>query len=342
MTVDEILERYHFDRELHERLRVRVADGSLSPESNVVRGEIEPLEVVPLDSGAEREGKAAIERGEVAVAILNGGMATRFGGLVKGIVEAHGGRSFLEWKLLDAERWNAPAVVMTSFATDAATRDFVTGCSLDEPVFFAQSVSLRLNPDGSLFEEDGEPSPYSPGHGDFADSIRRTGTLDALRERGIRYVALSNVDNLGARLDPRVIGAHIASGALMTSEAVRKEPGDVGGAPVRVDGRPMVVEGLRFPPGLDHESMPVFNTNTFVFGVEALAEPWPLTWLYVEKEVDGRTAVQLETLVNELSAFVPTNYVEVPRTGPERRFLPIKEPEDLAAAQDALAEMLQS
>ena len=49
---------------------------------------------------------------------------------------------------------------------------------------------------------------------------------------------MSNVDNLGATLDPAIIGAHLeaneASGAKITAEVVAKEPGDKGGAPARV------------------------------------------------------------------------------------------------------------
>ena len=38
-----VVERYHFDESLFERLRALVADGTLSEESNYVRGRIEPL-----------------------------------------------------------------------------------------------------------------------------------------------------------------------------------------------------------------------------------------------------------------------------------------------------------
>jgi UTP--glucose-1-phosphate uridylyltransferase len=268
-------------------------------------------------------------------------MATRFGGTVKGILPAFEGRSFLEWKLLDAERAGVPLVVMNSFATDAPTRAYVADRGLAEPLHFSQSVLLRLDRDGSVFESgDGAPSPYSPGHGDFAVWLSRSGTLDELRRRGVRVLTLSNVDNLGARLDPAVLGAHLLAGRPLTLEVVRKEPGDVGGAPARVDGRPMLVEGFRFPPDFDQERIGVFGTNSFVFDLDALAESYPLTWLYVEKEVEGRPAVQLERLVNEVSAFVPTTYLEVPRTGTRGRFLPIKTPADLDAAQEQLPAML--
>ena len=58
---------------------------------------------------------------------------------------------------------------------------------------------------------------------------------------------MSNVDNLGATLDPAVIGAPLARGAALTAEVVRKEKGDKGGAPARLDGRPQIIEGFRFP-----------------------------------------------------------------------------------------------
>ena len=327
MSVDEILERYGFDERLFEELRARVASGELSKESNLVRGELEPLaddELTQLPEEAEPDFDG------VAVAVLNGGMATRFGGEVKGLIEAVDGVSFLDWKLYDAERAGLPVVVMNSFATDAETRAYVGG--RNDVLVFNQSVLLRLAPDGSVFPG---PSPYSPGHGDFAVYA----PIEELRLAGIRTLMLSNVDNLGARVDPRVLTAHRAAGNPLTIEVAPAE-GDPGGAPVRVDGRSQIVEGFRFPSGFDPHSLPVFNTNSLVVEVDALAERHPLTWFYVEKDVDGRKAVQLERLVNELSAFVPTTYLLVPRHGPRSRFVPVKTPEDLERARPLLRELL--
>jgi hypothetical protein len=70
--------------------------------------------------------------------------------------------------------------------------------------------------------------------------------------------------------------------------------------------------------------------------IELIEQVHPLTWFYVEKEVDGRIAVQMERLVNELSARVETNYLVTPRSGPAGRFFPTKTREDLARIrQDA-------
>jgi UTP--glucose-1-phosphate uridylyltransferase len=275
-------------------------------------------------------------------------MATRFGGVVKAVLAAVDGMSFLEAKLvqtaaLEREAGVAvPSALMTSFATDAAIREHVVERGLGEQLVFNQFVSLRLESSGELFRDaEGRPSLYAPGHGDLLPALRRSGTLDALRDRGVRYVTVSNVDNLGARIDPVVVGAHIRGERPLTCEVARKE-GDVGGAPVRVDGRLQLVEGPRFPPSFDQDLAPLFNTNTTHFDLETLDEEYALDWLYVLKDVDGRPAVQLERLYHEASAFVETQYLEVPRRGPHGRFLPIKTPADLERAQADLRELVSA
>jgi UTP--glucose-1-phosphate uridylyltransferase len=354
-----VLERYDFDEGRFARLREQVAAGDLSPASNFVRGPVEPpaegdIARVPQpgEPGYEEAleaGLDALRRGEAAVAVLNGGMATRFGGTVKGILEAVDGKSFLEWKLADAARAgeaagaDIPFVVMNSFATDAATRAFLAERAGDfpDPLVFTQSVSLRLEPGGALFRhDDGRASPHGPGHGDFSESLRSSGLLGLLRDRGVRLLTLSNVDNLGARVDPAVLGAHVLSGARMSVEVVEKDPGDAGGAPARVDGRLVVVEGFRFPPEFDQGRIDVFAINNFVFDLDALDRDFELDWLYVEKTVDGRPAVQLERLVNELAYTLPAAFLRVRRRGPRGRFVPVKTPADLEAAREPLRQLL--
>ena len=349
-----VLDRFDFDAARFEELRGRVRAGLLSPEANTVAGTVEPpaaedfvrLPERGADAEAREAGLEALRGGRVATVVLNGGMATRFGGVVKGTVEVLDGRSFLELKLAataeiaEAVGADIPVALMTSFATDAATREFLAARRLPEPLFFTQSVSLRLEPDGDLFREaDGRVSLYAPGHGDFLTAFRRSGVLDELRGRGVRHVLVSNVDNLGARVDPALVGMHALEGRPVTAEVAPRE-GDLGGAPVRVDGRPMLLEGPRFPRGFDQSSVPVFNVNTLTLDLDVLDRDYELTWMYVEKTVEGRTAVQLERVYHEITAFVPTTYLVVPRSGSRSRFVPIKTPEDLAAARPQLREML--
>jgi len=357
-TTADVLARFGFDERQFEMLRARVAAGELSPESNLIGGSIEAPRTgdvmrlpAPDDSGyadVRAVGLEALRRGEVAQVVLAGGMATRFGGVVKAVLTAVDGKSFLEAKLeqtVALERAlgvSVPVALMTSFATDEAIREHVSRRELGAPLIFHQFVSLRLEPSGELFHgADGGPSLYAPGHGDLFHALKRSGTLEELRERGVRAVTISNVDNLGARVDPVVVGAHLVARRPLTCEVARKE-GDLGGAPVRVDGQLQLIEGPRFPASFDQDLAPVFNTNTALFDIDALDQDYDLTWLYVRKTVDGRDAVQLERLYHEVSAFVETTYLEVPRRGPRGRFLPIKTPADLDSAEKDLREVLSA
>lgn len=351
----EVLERFGFDSVRFESLRARVASGELTPESNVPRGRVEPpldddVTVLPASGSegwdaARTAGIEALADGRIAQVVLAGGMATRFGSVVKGAVEALDGRSFLSWKLWETARLGEtlgveiPVALMTSFQTAAETREHVAALGVPEPLWFSQFVSLRLTEQGELFLEDGRPSPYAPGHGDLVEAIRTSGTLGALRERGVEHVGVSNVDNLGARLDPVVIGAHLLAGRPMTAEVAVKE-GDMGGAPARVDGRLGLLEGPQFPLDFDQERIRVFNTNTTTIALDALDRDFDLQWLHVQKTVDGRPAVQLERLYHQIAWELDTTFLEVPRSGPRGRFFPIKELEDLEAARPAVREML--
>jgi UTP--glucose-1-phosphate uridylyltransferase len=353
-----LLDRYGFDEARFSALADRVRLGELSAASNRVEGVVEPpapddVRRLPEPGGPGYEetreaGVDALAAGRVAAVVLAGGMATRFGGVVKGVVEALDGRSFLEWKLGETAELSAalgaeiPVALMTSFSTDAETRAHVEERGLPEPLWFSQYVSLRLEPDGDLFrDDDGRASPYGPGHGDLVEALPGSGTVAELRRRGVEVVTVSNVDNLGARVDPVVVGAHLLGGAPLTIEVARKE-GDLGGAPARVDGRPVLLEAPRFPAGFDHERIPVFNTNTAVVDLDVFERTYDLRWLYVEKQVDGRDAVQLERLYHELSWFVETQFLQVPRSGPRGRFFPIKTPDDLTRSEEALRMMLSA
>lgn len=356
----ELLQRFGWDPEAFEALRARLRAGAAESD-NHIRGRVEPPDsgdvvVLPPVGSHERRalearGREALRTGLVGAVVLAGGMATRFGGVVKAGVEAVEGRTFLDLKLSDiarlAEREDAriPIFVMTSFATHDEVQRLSRALETPRaPVrCFPQYISLRLAPDGSLFREpDGSLSPYAPGHGDLAFALRRAGLLADFVQKGGRLLYMSNVDNLGATLDPAVIGAHLESGKQITAEVVRKEPGDKGGAPARVDGTAQIVEAFRFPEGFDQDSIPVFNTNSFVLDATQLDRDFPLTWFVVRKKVEGLEAIQFERLVGELTAFLPTSFLEVERHGGDGRFQPVKDPAELEARRAEITALLRA
>ena len=311
--------------------------------SNAVTGTLtapaaEDVRALPEPGTAEHRrltkvGREALAAKKVGVVILAGGMATRFGGVVKAVVPVLEDRTFLKLKLDDVRLAGpeVPVYVMSSFATHERLQQHVQELGAKHVEVFAQFVSLRLTPEGQLFKEaDGDVSPYATGHGDLTFALRKSGLLAKFRAGGGTLLMMSNVDNLGATLDPSVIGAHLDRGLALSAEVVRKVKGDKGGAPARLDGKPQIIEGFRFPSGFDQDSIPVFNTNTFMMDAAAIDRDFPLPFYKVEKKVDGATAVQFERLVGELTAFLTSTFLEVPREGVESRFLPAKDPEELA------------
>jgi UTP--glucose-1-phosphate uridylyltransferase len=283
-------------------------------------------------------GSAAIARGEIAAVVLAGGMATRFGSQVKALAPVLEGSSlsFLDLKLADLTRLAVDVTLMTSFATHDALAEVVQDTAVQ---LAPQLISLRLASDGALFlDDEGQASPHAPGHGDLADALRLSGAFERYRRAGVRTLFVCNVDNVGATLDPALAGLHRALGGEITAELVAKRPGDAGGLPVRrADGSLAIAEAFRVPDGFPHDSFPLFNTNTLWIDVAALAAPAEYTWCVARKRVDEREAIQFERLVGELTWWHPSRYVHVPREGAESRFVPVKDTDDLAAAQEQIA-----
>lgn len=359
------LQQFGFDAELQRRWQADVAAGRLAKATNAVTGDLlappaGTLQKLPGSSTKaarelEKLGREAIASGQLGVVVLNGGMATRFGGVVKGVVPVLGkDRSFLGLVVEDVRRaeqqtkGRVPLFLMNSFATDAATRaHFVEhdhfGAEPAAIEHFTQFVALRMTKKGELFHlQNGELSPYGPGHGDFPGAFRACGALQRFLAGGGRYLLVRNVDNLGARIDPVILGHHIKSGCDATVELAPKWPEDVGGSPFAYLGKTQLIEQIRYPDGFDPSVVDVFNTNTLWFNAAALDHDFDLGWYFVEKTVEDKKAVQIEHLIGELTAHLPTNFLQVRRSGRGTRFLPIKAPDDLSAARDEIAEMYDS
>src|SRR5580765_6711245 len=106
-----LLDRFGFDGETFERLRERLRQEGRRPEHNALAGPVTPpepgdlaeLPIAGTPARAVLDGRAvrALAAGQVGVVILAGGMATRFGGVVKAAAEVVDGRSFLDVKLAD-------------------------------------------------------------------------------------------------------------------------------------------------------------------------------------------------------------------------------------------------
>src|SRR6185312_8081312 len=186
------LARFGFDEDQLAAFAARAANKEATTIGGAITG-LDPSDTSALPPQGTPEhdalvtrGKQALARGEVGVVILAGGMATRFGGVVKASVPVVGDKSFLAVKVADVRKAapKAPIYVMTSAATHDKINEQIKKEELAGVHAFSQLVSLRLTPKGEIFVEDGKPSPYATGHGDLTFALRASGVLDAFRASG--------------------------------------------------------------------------------------------------------------------------------------------------------------
>ena len=337
----------------------RLASGA---QAVVQTADLEPVGDVP--ALADLTDVAADEMttvlGGVALIKLNGGLATSMGlQQPKSLMEARDGHTFLDIIVGQSLHMRArhgvalPLVLMDSLATRESTltalagyRDLATD-GLDPD--FMQSMVPKLDA-GTLAPVSWPAAPAlewcPPGHGDVYGALRRSGMLTALRDRGIRYAMISNSDNLGAELDPR-IPAHMAAREIpflmevvLGTEADRK-----GGhlARRRADGRLILRESAQTPPEdeasfRDFRRWRYYNTNNLWIDLDVLADALERTGGVLElplivnrKTVDPRDSgspkvIQLESAMGAaIESFPGAELLLVPRT----RFAPVKTTDDL-------------
>jgi UTP--glucose-1-phosphate uridylyltransferase len=320
--------------------------------------ELEPAgPVAALAELPEADGAEALEH--VAVIKLNGGLATSMGlRSPKSLVEAREGRSFLDviigqtLALRDRYHVELPLLLMDSEATRAETlRALASGPELSDglPPDFLQSMIPKLDA-ATLAPVRWPPEPSlewcPPGHGDVYGALARSGVLEALLGRGIRYAMITNADNLGATLDPR-IAAHVASAGLpFLMEVVEGTEADRKGGHIarrREDGRLVLRETAQTPPEdldsfRDYRRWRYYNTNNLWVDLHALADVLEdsggvleLPLIINRKTVDPRdpespAVLQLESAMGAaIGSFEGAGLLLVPRT----RFVPVKTTDDL-------------
>jgi UTP--glucose-1-phosphate uridylyltransferase len=221
--------------ETFARYEQRLRDG----EQGLIReSEIEPLTDLPDATELPDSDGAALD--QAVVLKLNGGLGTSMGMTrAKSLIEVKEGHSFLDVIVRQVlhlrERHGAriPLLLMHSFATRddtlAALERYPELRVDDLPLDFVQGKVPKLRADDlEPVEWPADPSLEwaPPGHGDVYTSLATSGMLDELLERGYRYLFLSNSDNLGAVLDPRILDWFAAQGLPFLSESTERTESD--------------------------------------------------------------------------------------------------------------------
>jgi UTP--glucose-1-phosphate uridylyltransferase len=336
--------------------------------------EIEPVEEVQeLDELPE--GEPPLDA--ALVLKLNGGLGTSMGMTrAKSLIEAKDGLTFLDViarQVLELRRRSGarlPLVLMNSFYTrDDALAALPDEVASDVPADFVQHKEPKIRVDDLMpVEWPNDPSLEwcPPGHGDLYTALLTSGMLETLLERGYRYAFVSNSDNLGAVLEPRVLAWMAREEIPFVMEVTARTEADRKGG--HIAQRPRGGYLLRETAQTPKEDLDALqdigrhryvNTNNLWIDLRVLGEVMReregvlgLPLIVNRKTVDPGDkstpeVFQLETAMGAaIGVFDGARPVAVPRT----RFSPVKTTEDLLAlrsdayvlADDARVELAPS
>jgi len=345
---------------------------------------LEPPPVVPAgaDAAARAAGEKALRAGQVAVVLVAGGQGTRLGsdqpkgcfpvGPVSGatLYQIHAGKVLA----LGRKYGNTPVfLIMTSAATDAATRDFFRehghfGLNPEDVWFFRQGEMPAVDRQTGriLLEEPGKLFTAPDGHGGCLAALSRQGWLDKLAARGVSDLFYFQVDNpLVAIGDPVFIGRHVLAGSQATSKVIyRRDASEKLGVFALSRGRCHIVEYSDLPGDMGTATTAggtllfgAGNPAIHLFSVRFLARAaagdslmpyhaafkkvpfWSVETGHVRPETEN--AVKFEKFMFDVLPHAePWLLVETPR---DDEFAPLKNargadsPEEVRAAQSRLA-----
>jgi UTP--glucose-1-phosphate uridylyltransferase len=327
----------------------------------IPEADIEPLRDVPtLEGLVADEAELADALGRTAVVKLNGGLGTSMGlSGPKSVLEVREGLTFLDviarqvLALRERHGVEVPLLLMNSFRTReeslAALARYpdleVGGLPLD----FLQNAEPKLRADDLSpvsWPEDPDLEWCPPGHGDVYVALVASGVLDSLRDKGFRYVFLSNSDNLGATCDPAIPAWMARESVPYVSEVCGRTLNDRKGGHLAVrrrDGRLVLRDSAMVAPGEDEyfqdtSRHTLFHANNLWVDLDALAARLSerdgvlgLPIIVNRKTVDpsrkdSTPVIQIESAMGTaIEVFDGSRAVHVPR----RRFRPVKTTNEL-------------
>jgi UTP--glucose-1-phosphate uridylyltransferase len=337
----------------HYYEQLREGASGMLPES-----EIEPVTELPTLDDLPDADPGLLD--SAVVIKLNGGLGTSMGMTkAKSLIEAKDGLTFLDIIVGQVvglrERFGArvPLVLMNSFATrddSQAALERHPEVASDVPLDFLQNKVPKILAD-DLQPVSWPPDPAlewaPPGHGDLYTALVTSGMLATLLEHGHRYAFVSNSDNLGAVLEPRILTWIARDEVPFVMEVARRTEADrKGGHLARRRGDGLLLRETAQTPEEDLEKLqdvgrhPYVNTNNLWVDLEALRATLDardgvlgLPIIVNRKTVDpsdssSPAVVQLETAMGAaVGVFEGARALHVPR----RRFAPVKTTNDLLA-----------
>jgi UTP--glucose-1-phosphate uridylyltransferase len=328
-------------------------------QGTIAESDIEPVGDLP-DLADLPEGDPA-HLDQAVVIKLNGGLGTSMGMTqAKSLLEVKDGLSFLDiiarqvLHLREQAGARLPLVLMNSFYTredSLRALERYPDLAADVPLDFVQDKVPKLLADSLRPAEwpanrDLEWAP--PGHGDLYTALVAGGMLETLLDHGYQYAFVSNSDNLGATLEPRILSWFAREEIPFLMEAADRTEADRKGGHLarRADDGGLVLRETAQTRDSDEDAFQdiarhrYFNSNTLWVDLRALGAAMTerdgilgLPMIVNRKTVDPGDAgspavIQLETAMGAaIAVFEGARALRVPR----RRFAPVKTTSDLLA-----------
>ena len=264
----------------------------------------------------EKLGEEVIRNNQYAVVTMAGGQGTRLGhsgpkGTFKLDVYGKGKYLFeiLAENLKEAnKKYNVsiPWYIMTSKENNKQTVEFLEknnyfGYNKDDVIIFTQSELPLVDTEGKLLiNKDMKIKEASDGNGGTYSSLRASGSLADMKERGIKWVFIGGVDNALLKMaDTTLLGMAVKKGVQIASKSVVKaNPHEKVGVFCKMNGHPKVIEYAELPEKMAEE---IDDNGELKYG-----ESHIMCNLYT---IDAIEKVSKETLMYH-SAFKKNSYID--------------------------------
>ena len=219
----------------------------------------------------DKLGEEIIKNGEYAVVTMAGGQGTRLGhngpkGTFK--LDVYGKGKYLFEILVDNlqeanQKYNTviPWYIMTSIENNKDTVEFLEkhnyfGYPKENVIIFTQSELPLVDVDGKLLiSKDLKIKEASDGNGGTYSSLRASGSLADMKERGVKWVFIGGVDNVLLKMaDVTLLGMAIKKNVQIASKSVVKaNPHEKVGVFCKMNGHPKVIEYAELPEKMAEE-----------------------------------------------------------------------------------------
>ncbi|MDB6066318.1 MAG: phosphoglucomutase [Pedosphaera sp.] len=325
----------------------------------IAESSIQPVTQLPRYEEIPKQGQDGTLLAQAVMVKLNGGLGTSMGlEKAKSLLSIKDGLTFLDFiakqVLYLREKHHSPLrfLLMNSFSTSHDTLEFLSKYSaLGDPHELELMQSAVPKVDAQTLKpvswpQNPELEWCPPGHGDLYPSMLGSGWLDRLLAAGVKYLFVSNADNLGASLDLDLLNYFATSNQGFLMEVCERTASDrKGGHLARRGNKFLLRESAQCPEEdmaafQDIQRHRFFNTNNLWVRLDYLkalldAEGGyiPLPIIKNAKTVDPRDksstkVFQLETAMGAaIECFGNAGAIVVPRT----RFAPVKTTSDLLA-----------